>query len=100
MSLVDVLAGGLPLTAIVNWLTFGVAAVAARRHPDVRSLTDRFWLSLGIAVLSTSLVILALTYFIRLSLGLEINALLLSAPVYALTAVNLVFLYLTMRGRW
>ena len=100
MSLVDVLAAGLPVTMLVNWPVFLVCAYVARRHPGIRTLVDRRWVSLGIAVSSTALTIVAIAYFGHLSLGSNVLALLFSVPIYLLTAVNTVFAYLTWKGDW
>lgn len=100
MTLVDVLAAGLPVTLLVNWPVFAVCAYVARQHPGIRTLIDRRWVSLGIAVASTGLTILAVAYFGHFSLGRETSALLLAVPVYVLTSVNAVFLWLTARGKW
>lgn len=85
---------------LINWLTFGLFVMIARVHPGIRTILDRRWLSLGIAVLNTTFAILALSYFWRLSLGPEVNALLLAGPVYVLTIVNVVALWLTWRRGW
>lgn len=85
---------------VVNWVAFILFAALAKAHRNIRALTDRRWLSLGIAVLNTTFVILALTYYWRLSLGAEVSSLLFVLPVYALTLVNVVALWLTWRRKW
>lgn len=100
MSLVSLLALLLFPCLLINWATFVLFAVIARRYTDVRAILDRRWLSLGIAVANSGLAILAISYFWRLQLGPELNALLLTVPVYALTIVNVVALWLTWRRSW
>lgn len=100
MTIVDLLALGVFVTLAINWLTVLVVAAAEHRHPGIKTLTDRRWVSLGIAALSTTFAILAVSFLSRQSLGPLVNVLLLTGPVYALTAINVVFLWLTWKGRW
>lgn len=99
MSLLDGLALALFPCLVVNWGTFAMFALIGRARPS-NPATDRFWLSLGIAVANSALALLAVSYFWRLSLGPEFNALLLTLPVFALTAVNVAALWLTWRRGW
>lgn len=98
--MVHILAYTLPLTLFVNWPAFGIVALVAHRKPGIRALIDRRWLSLGIALLSTTFSVLAFGFFAHVEFGAVIYSLLLTAPVYVLTAVNAVFLWLTIRGKW
>ncbi len=100
MTIIDWLAAGLVVPFVVNWLAFVVLAVANHRNPGIRTLSDRRWVALGIAASSTAFALLAGSYFTHISLDALAFALLLTVPLYALTAVNGVFLYLTWRGRW
>ena len=100
MTLIDLLAAGLILPFVVNWLAFVVVAYVERQHPGSKTLTDRRWLSLGIAGASTALGVLAVSYFARITVDAPVFALLLTVPLYSLTAVNVVFLTLTARGKW
>jgi hypothetical protein len=97
--MIEVMAAGLPVTAAINWATWAaLRRLAAPGEP--RSLQDRRWVALGIALLSTSLTGLGIAYLVGRPIAPEIFAALLVAPVYALTAVNLVWLWLTYTGRW
>lgn len=100
MTIIDLLALGMFVTLAVNWVTVTVIGVTERRHPDIKTLTDRRWVSLGIAALSTALSLLAVSYLTRQSFGPVVNVLLLTVPTYALTLVNVAFLWLTWKGRW
>ena len=100
MSLVALLGLLLFPCLVINWATFVLFVAIARAHRGIRAIIDRRWLSLGIAILNTAFALLALSYFWRLSLGPEINALLLASPVYVLTAVNVIALVLTWRRGW
>lgn len=100
MTLIDILAAGLPLTLLVNWPVFAVCFIVARQHPGIRTLIDRRWLSFVIALSTTGLTILVLAYFGGYRLDGNMTALILAAPAYLFTAINAVFVYLTWRGRW
>lgn len=100
MTLLDLLAAGVPTTLLVNWPVFAVCAYVAHRHPGSRTLIDRRWVSLAIALGSTALTMVVIAYFGHVSLGRDMTAVLLALPVYALTCVNAIFLWLTARGKW
>jgi hypothetical protein len=97
---IDVLLLALAVSFAINWITFAVVWLVARQHRDIRALNDRRWISFGIALGTTGLVVLGINYYARIPFGPVLNTLLLVVPIYVLTAVNVVFLVLTARGRW
>jgi len=100
MTLAQTLALGLFVTPFVNWPVFILLLVAARRHPGIRSLTHFRWLSLAIALLSTTFCAVFVARLFGLVLSPEITTVLIVGPIYVLTATNGVFLWLTWQRRW
>jgi hypothetical protein len=100
MSLIDVLVVGLIVAFFIDWSAVIVVTAVERKNPGIRTLTDRKWVSIGIALGSTALVALSAAYYTQTRLDSFIATLLLVVPVYILTFVNAVFLWLTAKGQW
>lgn len=103
MSLITLMALGLPFTPIINWAAFAVCFFAARRKRGIRALIHMRWVSFGIALMSTGLAVLAVAFFdwpFPFSVGPEMFAALIALPMYLLSAINVVFLVMTVRGSW
>jgi hypothetical protein len=100
VNLIDLLALGLIVAFFIDWSAFAVVFAVERRNRGIRTLTDRKWASLGIALGSSALVVLSVAYYLHANVGPTLGTVLLVVPVYVLSLVNVVFLYLTARGKW
>jgi len=94
------LMAGLILTPLVNWPVFFLLFHAARTNPGIRSLIHMRWLSFGIGLLTSVFAVLVTARLLSINLAPEVSTFLVAAPVYLMTAINGVFLWLTLRGRW
>ncbi len=94
----DVLIALLLLAPIIDWATVAMLALVSRSAPEIRSLRERLWVALAIAIGTTLIALLVINSRWLHAVPSDIAVALLVVAIVAPSAVNGLWLYRGMRG--
>lgn len=90
----------LPILPLINWPVFVILMLANNETPFSRALALMRGLSFGIGILSTVYAVLTVAYAVQFTIDGAFVVFLLVSPLYLLTVINAIFLWLTITKRW